>query len=111
MIQITQLKMPVLHTREELEAQIAGVLRVRPEEIKGWKIARRSIDARKREDLKMVYTIYAEITAEKKILAKGKHKNIMSIHPERYHFPMPGDEKLLYPPVIVGSGPAGLFCG
>ena len=24
---------------------------------------------------------------------------------------MPGDEKLLYPPVIVGSGPAGLFCG
>ena len=57
MIQITQLKMPVLHTREELEAQIAGVLRVRPEEIKGWKIARRSIDARKREDLKMVYTI------------------------------------------------------
>ncbi len=111
MIQITQLKMPVLHTREELEAQIAGFLRVRPEEIKGWKIARRSIDARKREDLKMVYTIYAEITAEKKILAKGKHKNIMSIHPERYHFPMPGDEKLLYPPVIVGSGPAGLFCG
>ena len=63
MIQITQLKMPVLHTREELEAQIAGFLRVRPEEIKSWKIARRSIDARKREDLKMVYTIYAEITA------------------------------------------------
>ena len=56
MIQITQLKMPVLHTREELEAQIAGFLRVRPEEIKSWKIARRSIDARKREDLKMVYT-------------------------------------------------------
>ena len=34
MIQITQLKMPVLHTREELEAQIAGFLRVRPEEIR-----------------------------------------------------------------------------
>ena len=66
--------MPVLHTREELEAQIAGFLRVRPEEIKGWKSCPQVHRCQKREDLKMVYTIYAEITAEKKILAKGKHK-------------------------------------
>ena len=27
-----------------------------------------------------------------------------------YHFPEPGSEKLLHPPVVIGSGPAGLFC-
>ena len=29
---------------------------------------------------------------------------------KEYTFPSPGEEKLKYPPVIVGSGPAGIFC-
>ena len=115
MIEITQLKLPVLHTRADLENQIAHQLRIRPEEIKSWKITRRSVDARKKEELKYVYTIHVEMTAgktaEKKLTAKSKHKNIMLIHPEDYHFPEPGSLPLQYPPVIVGSGPAGLFCG
>lgn len=28
-----------------------------------------------------------------------------------YEFPSPGETPLLHSPVIVGSGPAGLFCG
>lgn len=34
----------------------------------------------------------------------------MSTEKKRYHFPKPGSTELIHPPVIVGSGPAGLFC-
>ena len=36
--------------------------------------------------------------------------NIMSTKKKEYIFPSPGEEELKYPPVIVGSGPAGIFC-
>ncbi len=38
------------------------------------------------------------------------NNNIMSINKKNYQFPLPGTEKLEHVPVIVGSGPAGLFC-
>ena len=48
--------------------------------------------------------------AEQKILRKVHNNNIMSINKKDYQFPLPGTEKLEHVPVIVGSGPAGLFC-
>ena len=35
----------------------------------------------------------------------------MSTKGTRYVFPPSGTEPLRYPPVVIGSGPAGLFCG
>jgi uncharacterized FAD-dependent dehydrogenase len=111
MIQITQLKLPVEHTEKDLEERIAAALRIRPSELKSWRIIRRAVDARKKEELRYVYTIQAETTREKQILAKSRHNNVMSIDPVRYRFPEPGNAVLSHRPVIVGSGPAGLFCG
>ena len=48
MIQITQLKLPVEHTEKELKERIAAELGIRTKELKGWKIVRRSVDARKK---------------------------------------------------------------
>ena len=48
--------------------------------------------------------------AEQKILRRVHNNNIMSINKKNYQFPLPGTEKLEHVPVIVGSGPAGLFC-
>ena len=48
--------------------------------------------------------------AEQKILRRVHNNNIMSINKKDYQFPLPGTEKLEHVPVIVGSGPAGLFC-
>lgn len=111
MIQITQLKLPIPHSREQLEEKIARTLGIRPTEIESYEIVRRSVDARKREGLHYVYSLWVKTSREKKILAKSKHKNIMSINPVRYRFPDPGEQVLEHPPVVVGSGPAGLFCG
>lgn len=48
---------------------------------------------------------------EKQILAKIKSTQIVKADRERYHFPKYGSEILKERPVIIGSGPAGLFCG
>ena len=111
MIQITQLKLPIPHSREQLEEKILKLLGIRPEELESFEIVRRSVDARKREGLQYVYTVCVKSRREKKILSKSRHKNIMSIKMESYHFPPPGEQRTKHRPVIVGSGPAGLFCG
>lgn len=59
---------------------------------------------------KFAYTIDVMVPKEKQILKKVHSNNIMSTEKKRYHFPKPGSTELIHPPVIVGSGPAGLFC-
>ena len=110
MIQITQLKLPVWHTRDMLLKRAAEILHIRREEIRDYEIVRRSVDARKRDGLQYVYTIRITTGRDEKILAKCKHKNVMLTYPEPYQFPAPGELPLSERPVIIGCGPAGLFC-
>lgn len=110
MIRICQLKLPVSHTPEELRKKIAKQLRLGNQEF-SFSIRRQSLDARKKQDKKFVYTVDVTADKEKQILKKVHDKNIMSIWEESYRFPDPGEETLETPPVIAGLGPAGLFCG
>lgn len=109
MILISQLKLPIHHTREDLERKILRTLK-NPKSKFTYEIVKQSLDARKKEEKKFVYTIEVSIPEEKKILKKVNDKNIMLIEKRTYQFPQPGEEVLNHPPVIVGSGPAGLFC-
>lgn len=109
MIRITQLKLPVSHSREDLRKKIAKSLRCTPDSF-SYEIIRQSLDARHKDDKKFVYTVDVEAADEKKILRKVHNNNIMSIKRRDYQFPDPGEKKPELPPVVVGSGPAGLFC-
>lgn len=110
MIRINQLKLSVFHTDEDLKDRAAGLLRVRPDHIHRVRIVRRSIDARDKSDLKFVYTVDVEVPGEKKILIRCRDRNIFAAPEVRYHFPEHGDEPLDERPVIIGFGPAGIFC-
>ena len=113
MIRISQLKLPVDHTPDALEKKICQQLKIKKEELSSWKIVRRSLDARKKPDLKFVYVVDVDTPKERKILhrmQKVNDKNIMLTNKTEYQFPAGGTEKLKQPPVVIGSGPAGLFC-
>lgn len=129
MIRISQIKLPIGHDRKLLEEKICQQLKIHPEDIRSWNIVRRSVDARKKPELKFVYTIDVETGKERKIenrLSKSGNtkksrsgktpgnivndKNIMLISPVKYQLPESGSEKLTCRPVIIGSGPAGIFC-
>jgi len=109
MLRIQQLKLPVTHTEPELADRIQKMLRIRPEDLIRYEIIRRSLDARK-EELRYVYTVDVEVKREQAVL-KRCHGNAEKARPVRYRFPEPGTETLLHRPVVVGTGPAGLFCG
>ena len=109
MIRITQLKLPVEHTPEQLKKKIAKTLKC-AEDTFSYEIVRQALDARHKDDKKFVYTVDVKTAAEQKILRRVHNNNIMSINKKDYQFPLPGTEKLEHVPVIVGSGPAGLFC-
>ena len=110
MIEIRQLKLPVAHTRQDLEQKIRKTLRLKSGETFTYTILRRSIDARQKQDKKFVYTLSVHMTGEKRILRRVNDKNIMLTKEAVYQFPSSGDIPLQYAPVIAGSGPAGLFC-
>jgi len=111
MLRIQQLKLPVQHTEQELRDKIIKALRIRPDELIGYEIIKQSLDARG-GDLKYVYIVDAEVKREPTVLKKCKgSKQIGKAVRVWYQFPKSGTEKLRHRPVIVGTGPAGLFCG
>lgn len=111
MIQIQQLKLPVSHTEEELKQKIAKILRLSSGEIQGYDIKKQSIDARKKQEVSYVYTVAIQVKNEETLLKKAKNNNISIVKETEYIFPESGTEALHHRPVIIGSGPAGLFCG
>ena len=110
MIRISQLKLPVSHTKEQLEKKIGKVLKS-PSASFSYEIRKQSLDCRHKNDKMFVYTIDVKIKDEQKIAKRVNNNNVMLIIEKPYVFPEPGQEPLSCPPVVIGSGPAGLFCG
>ena len=111
MIQINSLKLPCGHSKEELEEKICKQLKISRSHLKSWKILRQSIDARKKPELFFVYLIEAEVDNERTIVKKLHNPSIVIASGQTYTFPKEGVLQQKHRPVIIGTGPAGLFCG
>ena len=114
MLRIGQLKIKTGHTKEELERKVERALGVSREEIRSIEIRKRSIDARKKPEIYYVYTVDVKLTKvkkEKAILSRRKLKDVSEEKETSYEFPVRGEAcEMEHRPVVVGSGPAGLFC-
>ena len=110
MIRIQQLKLPVTHTQEELEQKIRKTLKIGKHDLQEIELLRRSIDARKKSELKYVYQLDVKVKDENAVLRKAKNNQIVKAEKKPYVFPKSGEQTLVHRPVIIGSGPAGLFC-
>ena len=91
MIRITQLKLPITHTEEQLHRKIAKTLRLGNQPFT-YEIRKQSLDARHKEDKKFVYTVDIKVDNESRVLKKVHDKNIMLTAERKYHFPTPGSE-------------------
>ena len=110
MIRIQQLKLPVNHTEQQLLQKIAKTLRIQPGDILDFQIRKQSIDARKKREVSYVYTVDARVEKESAVLRRAKSRQVCLAADVPYQFQVKGEKALPHPPVIVGSGPAGLFC-
>lgn len=107
-ILIQQMKLDFDHSNEQFIQSICKTLGIDKKAIIEYKIVKKSIDARDKNAIKTVYSVLVDIEGKlhpKKI----DNKNIMLTTPRKYEFPSTKKE-LSEPPIIIGSGPAGLFC-
>lgn len=113
MIRVNQVKVRPGHSEEQLKKKAAENLKIPVQDIDTVKIVRQSIDARKKPDIFYTYTLDVSVKKEEKILKRfhGKDNLVSKVTEENYRFPKPGKKSLKSPVVIVGMGPAGLFCG
>lgn len=110
MIQINQLKLPVFHDEWELEKKLIKELRIKNEDLLSYEIRRQSVDARDKNELFFVYTIIAKINNEDSFLKRNKNRNVSKAVIKKYKLDVTGEKSLKNRPVIIGCGPAGLFC-
>ncbi|MFV9511789.1 NAD(P)/FAD-dependent oxidoreductase [Tepidibacillus sp. LV47] len=107
-IRISNIKLPLEHTERDLVEAIEKKLRVPLKKIKKYEIVKRSIDARR--DVRFVYQIEATLTIdEKKLVEKLRTQDVQIVKEKKKKELIPGDKELLYPPIIIGAGPSGLF--
>jgi uncharacterized protein len=95
-----------------LPEKLSERLGVGAEAIARWRILRKSLDARRHDDLHFVYAAEVELPgAEEDLAARGLGPGVERFEDERFEWPEPGPDRLEHRPVIVGAGPAGLFAG
>ena len=109
MIRIREIAMHPEHNVAQLSFEAARILRVSNSKIRRVKIVKRSVDARKKPDVKIVYTIDVAVDGnENKILKQSGCKKAAIAPVVYYKVPRPKGE-LSQRPVVVGFGPAGMF--
>ena len=106
MIRIRQIKIN-LDSKQGLKSKVSKLLHINENEIKNLKINKKSLDARKKDNLFYVYEVDIDVENEKKLLRKYKSTDIFETPNEEYLFP---PKKEIDQPIIIGCGPAGLFC-
>lgn len=110
MIRISQVKLQLSHTEEELKKKAAKILHIPPSRIHEIRIVKQSIDARKKPEISYVYTLDVALADEAQFLKKYRGNQVTKAPEKMYQFIGGGSKKLSHRPVVIGSGPAGLFC-
>lgn len=111
MIRYNQLKMHPGYSMEDIIEKIADKLHLSKADIKECRIIRESIDARKKPEIFYILSVVFSHDKEREILKRQQKNKEISVYEEKkVQFPKIHKNDFLYPPVIVGAGPAGLFC-
>ena len=109
MLRLNDLKLPLDHDEADLERAILDRLTARPSDVEEYFVRREAIDARKKGAIRVVYVIDVAVRHESTFRARHPNAECIDAPDLDYHPVTPGSQALRHRPVIVGSGPAGLF--
>lgn len=110
MIRISQIKLPFDHSEADLRRAIEKCLK--GQTILSYQIVKQSIDSREKYSMGYQYSVDVQIRGREDRVIKSLHnKKVTLVERQHYEFPWKTLHRPETPPVIVGTGPAGLFCG
>lgn len=109
MIRINEIKLPLDHSEDDLQAAIGKKLKTEPQ---SFAIFKRSYDARDKSNILLVYAVDVEAKNEQQILQRLRRDRRVSVTPDMtYHYVAQAPEGLTERPIVIGTGPCGLFAG
>jgi uncharacterized FAD-dependent dehydrogenase len=112
MLRLTELRLPLDHSEEDLRAAILRELGIGPQDLAGYSVFRRGFDARKKGAIALVYHLDVETAREGEILRRLRGSPRVFPTPDTsYRFVARAPEGLEPRPVVIGFGPCGLFAG
>jgi len=114
MIRLTELRLPIDHAPEDLEAAICKKLAILAKDLIRYEVFKRSYDARKNNVLSFIYTLDLSVKDEEAVLKRLAHDPHIRLSPDtRYHFVAHFDSHIkpqsALRPVVIGFGPCGIF--
>ena len=114
MIRLTELRLPIDHAPEDLEAAICKKLAILAKDLIRYEVFKRSYDARKNNILSFIYTLDLSVKDEEAVLKRLAHNPHIRLSPDtRYHFVAHFDSHIkpqsALRPVVIGFGPCGIF--
>ena len=112
MLRLTELKLPLDHDEGALRAAVLHRLALAPDNLVGFRIWRRSWDARKRSDIQLIYTIDVEVRNDQAILKRFKGDHNIGPAPDTTYKPVAkAPAAMTSRPIVIGFGPCGFFAG
>jgi uncharacterized protein len=116
-LEIRNIKLPIdsMAKGAKLELDLlknvaAKKLKIKFKDIVTLKILKKSLDARKKDDIMFIYSVSVDLQEYVKVELTDT-KDVFEYNPEKYTDVVSGEGIMANRPIIIGIGPAGLFCG
>src|SRR5436305_9967039 len=112
MLRLTELRLPLNHTDQDLQAAFLRELGIGRGDLAGFTIVRRGYDARKKDAVLLVYHVDVETPREAELLRRLRRNPHVGPAPDAtYKFSVAAPKDLPSRPVVIGFGPCGIFAG
>ena len=115
MLRLSELKLPLDHPEEALLEAVLKRLRIPPNDVFEQRMVKRSIDARRRDQIQLIYSVDVRVRGEAALLRRlGKTSRVRQAPDTTYRPVAQAPRTLLdgddaHRPVVVGAGPCGYF--
>ena len=112
MLRLTEVQLPLNHPESDIRAAILARLAIVDQDLIGFSIFKRSYDARKKTAVTLIYTLDVEVNNEEQVAKRLQGNRHVGLTPDTsYHFVAQAPQGLAMRPVVIGSGPCGIFAG
>src|SRR5690242_5506587 len=104
-LRISNVRMGLDEPEAALGDRVTRILGVGPSMVDGWRILRKSLDARDKDRLQFVYTVEVRVPQDEVQLARSRSARDVRIeqHEEPpFVMPRPGERPLAHRPVVIG---------
>ncbi|CAE6738845.1 NAD(P)/FAD-dependent oxidoreductase [Candidatus Nitrotoga fabula] len=110
MLRLTEFKLPLNHSEAELKTRLMQRLGIGADELVSFTVFRRGYDARRLSAIVLIYTLDVEVRDEASLLQRFRDDLHVSLTPDTsYHFVTHAKDRPILRPVVIGTGPCGMF--